>query len=148
VSSTAYFAEIHPDPFLRRVVLTSGALLALAGVPLIFALPVAAGIRVAAACLWLALAGNELSRARQAWNSCHALRFFADGTVVALVPGQAWQPATLLPGGILLSKVGWIRLSVALPTGRKLVLQEFLRGDGHRSVDWRRLQVIWRHIGA
>jgi len=49
---------------------------------------------------------------------------------------------------VLLRKVGWIRLSFELPTGRKLILGELLRGDGRRGEDWRRLQVIWRHIGA
>jgi hypothetical protein len=98
--------------------------------------------------LWLALAACELSRARHAWYSCQALRFFADGTVAMLIPGQTWQPASLLSGGVLLRQLGWIRVSVVLPNGRKLVLGDFVRGDGRKSADWRRLQVIWRHIGA
>jgi hypothetical protein len=54
----------------------------------------------------------------------------------------------MLSGGVLLSELGWIRLSVVLPDGRKLVLGEFVRGNARESADWRRLQVIWRHIGA
>jgi len=123
-------------------------LLALAGVPLIIILPVEAILRAAAVILWLTLAAIELSRLRYAWHVCHALRFSADGTVFVLMPGQTWQPACLLSGGILLRRLGWIRLSVALPTGRKLVLGEFLRGDCREDADWRRLHVIWRHIGA
>ena len=80
MSSTAYFAEIYPDPFLRRIVLASGALLALVGVPLIITLPVAPELRAAAVMTWLALAVNELSRVRRAWHACQALRFSADGT--------------------------------------------------------------------
>jgi len=148
VSSNAYLAETRPDPYLRRVVLASGALLALAGVPLIIVLPVASELRVAALLLWLALAVQELTRVRSAWHVCHALRFSADGTVVVLMPGQIWQPACLLSGGILLRKIGWIRLSVALPTGQTLVLGELLCGDSRESADWRRLHVIWRHVGA
>ena len=148
MSSTAYFAEIRPDPGLRRIVLASGAVLAVAGVPLIQVLPAAPEIRALATFMWLALAARELSRARLAWNSCHAMRFFADGTVVVGIPGQIWQPAALLSGGVLLRNLGWIRLLVTLPTGQKLVLGEFLRGNGRESDDWRRLQVIWRHIGA
>lgn len=148
MSSTAYFAEIRPDPFLRRIVLISGAVLALAGIPLILMLPVSPGSRAVAAVVWLAMMASELSRARRAWYSCHALRFFADGTVLVLVAGLSWQPATLLSGGILLRQLGWIRLSFTLPSGRKLVLGECLRGDGHKNADWRRLQVIWRHVGA
>lgn len=148
MSSTAYFAEIYPDPFLRRIVLASGALLALVGVPLIITLPVAPELRAAAVMAWLALVASELSRVRRAWHACQALRFSADGTVAVLIPGQVWQPARLLSGGILLRRVGWIRLSVALPTGRKLVLGELLRGDCRNGADWRRLHVIWRHIGA
>ena len=148
MSSNAYLAEISPDPYLRRVVLASGALLALAGVPLIIVLPVDSVLRVAALLLWLALAVQELSRVRSAWYVCHALRFSADGTVAVLIPGQTWQPARLLSGGIVLRKLGWIRLSVRLPTGQKLVLGELLCGDSRKSADWRRLHVIWRHIGA
>ncbi len=148
MSSTAYFAEIYPDPFLRRIVLVSGALLALVGVPLIITLPVAPELRAAVVMTWLALAANELSRVRRAWYACQALRFSADGTVAVLMPGQLWQPARLLSGGILLRSVGWIRLSVALPTGRKFVLGELLRGDCRNGADWRRFHVIWRHIGA
>jgi len=148
VSSTAYFAKIYPDPFLRRIVLASGALLALVGIPLLVILPVAPELRAAGVITWLALAANELSRVRCAWHACQALRFSADGTVTVLMPGQDWQPARPLSGGILLRRVGWIRLSVALPTGRKLVLGELLRGDCRHGPDWRRLHVIWRHIGA
>jgi len=118
------------------------------GLPLVLVLPVAAETGGVAALLWLALVASELSRSRRAWKSCHAMRFFADGTVTVLTPGESWQPATLLAGSVLLRKLGWIRLSVALPAGRKLVLGEFLRGDGRESADWRRLQVVWRHIGA
>jgi len=148
VSSTAYFAEIRPDPVLRRIVLASGVALALVGVPLIRILPIALEIRAIAVIIWAALAVRELSRARLAWNTCQALRFFADGTIAVLAPGQIWRPAVLLSGGVLLRKMGWIRLSFELPTGRKLILGELLRGDGRRGTDWRRLQVIWRHIGA
>ena len=148
MSSTEYFAEIRPDPVLRRIVLASGVALSLAGVPLILILPVAAEVRATGAFVWLALAARELSRARHAWFSCHALRFCADGRVAVRIPGQTWQPASLLSGGVLLSELGWIRLSAVLPNGRKLVLGEFVRGNARESADWRRLQVIWRHIGA
>ena len=148
MSSTAYFAEIRPDPALRRVVLASGAALALAGIPLIVTLPMRPEFRAAAVIVWLALAVHELARSRRGWIVCHALRFSADGTVDVLMPGQNWQRASLMSGGILLRRLGWIRLAVMLPTGRKIVLGEFLRGDCRQSVDWRRLQVIWRHVGA
>lgn len=148
MSSTAYFAEIRPDPMLRRIVLASGAVLALAGIPLILILPVAPALRALSVSVWLVMMAIELSRARRAWYACHALRFFADGTVVVLNPERIWQPATLISGSVLLRNLGWIRLSVALPSGKRLVLGECLRGDGSESADWRRLQVIWRHVGA
>ena len=148
MSSTAYFAEIRPDALLRRIVLASGLALALAGLPLILILRVPLEIRIIGSIVWLGSAASELARLRRAWNSCQAMRFFADGTIEVLIPGQIWQPASLLPGGVLLRQLGWIRLSVTLPTGQKLVLGEFLRGNGRESPDWRRLQVIWRHIGA
>ncbi len=148
MSSNAYYAEISPDPVLRRIVLASGVLLALAGIPLIITLPVALSVRVAAVGAWLALAIAETIRGRRGWNTCHALRFFPDGAVAVLLPGPRWQPARLVSGGILLRKTGWIRLEVTLPNGRKQVIGELLRGDSRKSDDWRRFHVIWRHIGA
>lgn len=148
MSSTVYFAEIHPDPLLRRIVLASGLGLALAGLPLILILPVPLALRVIGSIVWLTVAASELARTRLAWNACQAMRFFADGTIDVLIPGQVWQRASLLSGGVLLRELGWIRLGVTLPAGQKLVLGEFLRGNSRESADWRRLQVIWRHIGA
>ena len=148
MSSNAYYAEVFPDPFLRRIVLASSVVLAIAGVPMIVILPIAPFARVVAVLLWLASTAWEITRLRRAWNICHGLRFSADGAVSISLPGQAWHPARLISGGILLRKTGWIRLEVALPDGRKAVFGELLRGDCRESDDWRRLQVIWRHIGA
>jgi len=55
-----------------------------------------------------------------------------------------WHPARLLPGSMLLRRVGWIRWDDGC--GRQYA--ELLRGRSRESDDWRRLQVIWRHIGA
>jgi len=148
VSSNAYYAEVSPDPFLRRLVLTTSVVLALAGVPLILILPVTPTLRLVAVLIWLASTVWEITRLRRAWNTSQGLRFFADGTVAVHLPGQAWYPARLLSGGFLLRKTGWIRLEVVLPGGGKAILGEPLRGDCRESHDWRRLQVIWRHIGA
>lgn len=148
MSSTAFSAEIRPDPFLRRIVLASGTGLTLLGSFLILVLPVHPVLWLAGSIAWLVLAAFELRGLRRAWRICHVIRFHADGSVVVLSPGQDWRPARLLPGGILLRRAGWIRLLLVSPGGKKRVLGELIRGDSRRSADWRRLQVIWRHIGA
>ena len=148
MSSNAYYAEVLPDPFLRRIVLATGVVLALAGIPLIVVLPIAPSLRIAAVVFWLGTTAWEIAGMRRAWNVCHGMRFFTDGAVAVCSPGREWRPGQLVSGGILLRKMGWIRLKVALPDGRKTVLGELLRGNCRESDDWRRLHVIWRHIGA
>ena len=148
MSSNAYYAEVSPDPFLRRIVLAISVVLALSGIPLILILPVAPLLRVVAVLGWLASTVREISRLRRAWNASQGMRFFTDGTVFVHLPGQVWHPARLISGGFLLRKTAWIRLEVVLPDGSRAILGELLRGDCRESHDWRRLQVIWRHIGA
>jgi len=144
VSSTAYFAEITPEPFLRRIVLWSGVTLALAACLIILGLPVAAWLRLAGCGLWAAMAARELRQLRRAWRACRRLRFLAGGAIELLEADGQWHAASLESGSVLLRKTGWIRLRNRRG-GRH---GELLRGDARSSPDWRRLQVIWRHVGA
>ncbi|HEY5643502.1 MAG TPA: hypothetical protein VIS31_11570 [Woeseiaceae bacterium] len=143
MSSSAYFAEIRPDALLRGVVLVSGAGLALSGVFLILLLPVHGGWR-ALLCLgwaWQCLA--ELRAFRAGFRRCRALRLFADGRVL-VETRDGWRSAALLHGSVLLEGAGW--LHVQLERGPRWA--ELVRAGSNRATDWRRLQVLWRHIGG
>ena len=142
--STEYSAEISPEPCLRRIVLVSGVLLALAGNLLIIFMPLPVTLRVFGVALWSFSALRELVLLRRAWAGCIALRFVADGEVEILGPDFEWHPAQLVSGSILLRSMGWLRVrTIAGP-----VVAELVRADRQPCPDWRRLQVIWRHVGA
>jgi hypothetical protein len=114
------------------------------GIVAVLTLPWPAAVRGALAVAWAIGVARELDRLRHAWRDCRGLRLRADGSASALGRDGRWQPVTLLADGVLLRHWGWIRLRTA--TGR--VFAEPLRGACRKSHDWRRLQVIWRHVGA
>jgi len=144
VSSTTYSAELYPDAGLRRIVLWSGGLLGLVGVVLILSTRLPAVLLIAASVAWLLLSGWELRRIRHGYARCRRLRLSAGGELSRLDGDGNWQQARLLPGSVLLRRVGWIRWDDEC--GQPYA--ELLRGRCRESDDWRRLQVIWRHIGA
>jgi hypothetical protein len=144
VSSNRYFADLRPDNLLRRFVLCSGAILGAVGVALIFALPLHGAASFIGSCTWLAWCAWELLRISRGYALCCRLRVSADGKVLLLDPHGDWQAARLLPGCVLLRRIAWIRLQTG--SGHRFAV--LIRGSCRESVDWRRLQVIWRHIGA
>jgi len=144
VSSTAYFAEITPDHILRRVVLWSGALLGIAGVLAILILPISPWLRVALAVGWAGASFLELRQLARIWRGCRRLKIDSNGEIQLLDAAGRWRTGSLVSGGVLLRKMGWIRLRDHSGAS----FGEPLSGDPRASADWRRLQVIWRHIGA
>ena len=144
MSSTAYSAAFKPDPRLRRLVAASGLLLGIAGVLVILLLPTDLWMRLAACIVWVATSAREHRQLQRGWADCRALRFTANGDLTVLGADQTWRTAHRETGSVLLRKFGWIRLR----DHRGVVFGELLSGDDRVSPDWRRLQVIWRHVGA
>jgi hypothetical protein len=144
VSSNSYSACLIPDPWLRIVVSTSGRLLIAAGLALILVLAIDVALRVAGCLVWVALGRFELRRLEQGFDACKLIRIDSSAEIAILNGDGNWVPATLLTGSVLLRKLGWMRLK----DQRGQSFLELIRGDARQSQDWRRLQVIWRHIGA
>lgn len=144
MSSTGYFAEFKPDPHLRRLVAASGVLLGIAGILVILLLPTDLWMRLAACVVWVVTSAREHRQLQRGWADCRALRFTANGELTVLGADQTWRAARRETGSVLLRKFGWIRLR----DHRGVVFGELLSGDARASPDWRRLQVIWRHVGA
>lgn len=144
MSSTAYSAELKPDPRLRRLVAGSGLLLGVAGILVILQLPTDLWMRLAACIVWAGTSAREHRQLQRGWADCRALRFTANGELRVLGTDRIWRAARRESGSVLLRKFGWIRLR----DHRGLVFGELLSGDDRESPDWRRLQVIWRHVGA
>lgn len=144
MSSRQYSAGIRPDPRLRRAVLVSGVLLFAAGILLTAALPLAGGLRVLLAIGWCGYSARELIATWRAYSNSGELRIEADGRLLCRDRDGAWQPAQLHAGSIVGARYAWLRIAV----GQGPRYAELVRGDARKSEDWRRFQVIWRHIGA
>ena len=144
MSSNAYVAELQPAPGLRRVVLLSGSALCLIGLLLISGMPVHLAVMIPGMLAWLSFAVWEIARLARGYDDCIRLRFGIDGYLRYLDHDGRWREGRLLRGSVVLSRLAWIRFETV---GGNCV-SELLRGDCRASHDWRRLQVIWRHIGA
>lgn len=144
MSSATYFASLRPDPWLRIVVLTSARLLIAAGLVMILTVDANAVLRGAGGLAWLGLGCFELRRAERGFHYCRALRVRPGGEIMLQNPDLEWEPATLQSGSVVIGQFAWLRVQ----TGDGRQCAELLRGDARANPDWRRLTVIWRHIGA
>lgn len=144
MSSSIFSAELQPDALLRRLVLLSGASLAVLGVALILSLPLRGAVLFSGSVGWLIFCAREIFIVGRGFSYCRRMRISVGGEILMLDPDGEWQPARLLFGTVVLRRVGWILFETS--DGRRFA--ELLRGRCRESDDWRRLQVIWRHIGG
>ncbi len=129
---------------MRRRVLLAGAVLSLAGLGLVPLLPVSALQKAVLASAWLFFSGREWQAFWRGYAGGGALHIAADGQVRRKCRDGHWQRARLCPGSVVLPRLAWLRLD---PPGMR-PYAELVSAAGQESEDWRRLQVIWRHIGA
>jgi hypothetical protein len=132
------------DPLLRGIVLWSGCILLLLGVLVIAGLPWPASWRGFTTLVWLALCVRELRNLAAAYRQYRALRIHADGSIELRQEDDEAASARLLPGSIVLPGLAWLRLELEDGSASG----ELLRGNTGEDEAWRRLQVIWRHLGA
>jgi len=144
MSSNSYSATLTPDPWLRIFVLGTGCLLQAAGIAIVLTLPLPTVFRALGLLLWVALSAAELRRSERGFDCCSCIRLRCDGSVEVRGGDDEWLSGSLSTGSLVLANHAWLR--IRLDDGRQI--DELLRGDARRSHDWRRLQVIWRHIGA
>jgi hypothetical protein len=144
VSSHTYSTELSPDPFLRRVVILFGIAAAVVGLATILALSMPPVWRAFAALLWLIMNGRELVLIAKGYKQCRRIRIGHDGDVELLGRDGSWMPATLVSGSVVLRQYAWLRFE----TREGLRFAEPVRAKNAQSEGWRRLQVIWRHLGA
>ena len=114
------------------------------GLVLILLLPLHAGLRATGCVVWACSAYLEIARLEAGFRRCIEIRLHASGEVEIADNDGEWSPARLLPGSLVLTTLGWLRLQTI---DGQIILQP-VRGDARKDHDWRRLQVIWRHIGA
>ena len=98
-------------------------------------------ISAAAAAVWFAAGLWRAWQLAAGWQATLGYRIAADGSIERLLPGLRSAPATLLPGSVLLPRLAWL---IVRSNGRVSV--DLLRGGCRESAEWRRFQVICRHL--
>jgi hypothetical protein len=117
--------------------------MSLVGGVVILALPISEAGRVLALAGWLFWTGRELLIYRRIYARWFAYNLSADGDMQVFGPGEHCT-AKLLPGSIVLAEVAWLRLQSE--NGEKW--GELLAGNHRKSEEWRRFQVIFRHLNG
>lgn len=144
MSSHTYSTELQPDPRLRRIVLVYGIIATAIGLVLLVTLPIAPSWRALAAVAWLLVNVRNLLVIANGYKCYQRIRIEHNGSVTLQAADGCWFPATLIPGSVVLSRVAWLRFRAE--DGRKFA--ELVCEKNARNKGWRRLQVIWRHVGA
>ena len=144
MSSRTYSSELTPDPVLRGLLLVAAAMTMLLGLLMILCLPIDRFLSVGAAIIWCAITAIEIAAISIAHKRFSGIRVYADGSIELRARDGVWQAATTARGCIVLPKLAWFRVRPA----KGPIYRELVRGDSRESEQWRRLQVIWRHLGT
>jgi len=129
---------------LRRVVLSAGLAASGIGVLVVVTLDVGALWRCLAVLAWIGWSARELRVIADGYKRFGRIRIDSEGNVELLIGEGDWVAARLLSGSVVLEKYAWLRIKPR--NGRRYA--EFIRGDTREDETWRRLQVIWRHLGG
>lgn len=117
---------------------------ALLGLVIILTMPLPAWSRSVAVFIWLGystLGGLTLSRHYQ---RIVGYRLYADGSIDLTHRDGSHSTGRLAAGTVLLPRLGWLRVR---GSGRS-AWGELVVGDCRTSEQWRRFQVICRHVVA
>ena len=144
MSSNAFSSDLRPDPAARRIVLCTGVIAALGGIGVIAGLPVETDWRFTAIVLWAMVCGYDLWIVAAGFGRCSRIRIEPSGKLFVHSADNCCSAATLRAGSIVMWQFAWLRFRTE--NGRRHV--ELIRRKSAQSKEWRRLQVIWRHIGA
>jgi hypothetical protein len=122
----------------------TGIVAVIGGIVAVVSLPFALGWRALGAGLWALACCYELRVITRAHRNCQSLRIEQDGNILMTMADGCCMPATLSAGSVVLGSFAWLRFTAE--NGRRHV--ELFRRENPGNKDWRRLQVIWRHLGA
>jgi hypothetical protein len=144
VSSTPYFTDLEPDAVSRRIVIATGAGALLCGALAIATVPMDATWKLLGIAAWGITGCRDLWLIATGYKRCARIRMSHEGGVQAWSPAGRCAAATLCAGSVVTAGFAWLRIE--FEEGRRLGL--LLRRTTSENHDWRRLQVIWRHLGA
>ncbi|MGI9220989.1 MAG: hypothetical protein ACR2QS_08150 [Woeseiaceae bacterium] len=144
MSPRVFVAELTPDCALRKCLITSVLLTVAAGVWSISTLPIAPELCWLGSVGWGLAVGVRSGLIIRSQSRYCQLNFHADGSVLLLDLGGHWQSASWSRNSVILSNLAWIDLTMG--GGRRF--SGLFYGNSRESEQWRRLQVIWRHMGS
>lgn len=144
MSSSTYSTCLTPDRQLRGLLRVSASLLGLLGVGIIVLSDLPGALQFVLLLFWGAEIGRQRCVLRRSQWNCSVIRLSNDGTLRVKDRLGEWRLAELMPGSIVLRQIAWLRYRDH--AGQTNV--ELLRGNSLECQQWRRLQVIWRFIGA
>ena len=125
--------------------LAASALLAqLLGIVTIVSVPIDILLRALAASVWLLWGGVQWLLITSAHKRYRRVRIHSDGTAALLDSSGKWHAAGICKDCIVLANYAWLKLKPA-PGGTYC---ELMRAESPGDKQWRRLQVIWRHLGT
>ena len=124
--------------------MATGIAAAIGGIIAVVSLPFALGWRALGAGLWALASCYELRAITRAHRNCQLVRIEQDGNILVTMTDGSCMPATLSAGSVVIASFAWLRFTAE--NGRRHV--ELFRRESPGNKDWRRLQVIWRHLGA
>ncbi len=124
--------------------LGSGFVLTMLGAAVIAVMPVPIWLRTMILSLWLVWSAAAGARLVRRYREITGYRIYADGTAEIIHADGRRVVAQLAAGTVLLPRLAWLRLRG--PGGGRL--SELVSGDPRASQQWRRFQVICRHVAA
>ena len=128
------------------MLLISGLMLSLTGSGLILLLPFAGlslQVKAVVAAAWTIWSGRELLTHWRVYGRWSVLTLHANGET-ELSGRQESCAAQVLPGSIVLADLAWLRIRAE--SGE--IWGELVAADPRESEEWRRFQVIFRHLNT
>ena len=144
MSRSAYVANLKPDRRLRLWLIAAVLLAIAAGVWTVSNLAISAELRWLGGMGWTLAVAGRAGLVLAAQLRCRQLNVHADGSVLLQDQSGGWQAATFRNGTVVLSGLAWLDLRTDDGRGYSALF----RGNCRESEQWRRLQVIWRHMGS
>ena len=148
MSSRVFVAELRPEPAMRRVLAVSAMLAYLLGLVTIYSLAIDVRLGALAAAIWSILLGAQWFLISSAHKRFRCVRIHHDGVAQLLDQRGEWQAAIICKECIVLSKFAWLKLKPTQGGTYFELVRGNARGISPQNKQWRRLQVIWRHLGA
>jgi len=144
LSSNIYSARLSADEWSRSVVKGSAIVLFVVAALLIVNMPLAIPARIAVGLCWGVIAYAQMRRHALGYRSYRDIQVLAGGELRLQNMQLEWVSGELRSGSVLWRRIGW--LCIDTQDGGRFA--ELIVGRRQSAREWRRLQVIWRHIGA